>query len=86
MLLFGEAVDEIGQMAGAGALGESAILMTVIGAITWVAATWQMFFLNSFSQRIAYKIKVRYFAEVIHKDATWFDNNNPLEISSMISR
>jgi hypothetical protein len=23
---------------------------------------------------------------VIHKDATWFDNNNPLEISSMISR
>ena len=60
--------------------------MTIIGCITWVASAVQMFFLDLFAQRIAYKVKVHYFAAVIHKDATWFDNNNSHEISSKISR
>lgn len=39
-----------------------------------------------FAESIALKCKIDYFAKTLTKDSEWFDNNNPGEMASKISK
>jgi hypothetical protein len=60
--------------------------MIGIGAISFIMAWWQVSNLSIFAENICYKIRIEYFKQVLEKDAAWFDENNPTEMASKISK
>jgi hypothetical protein len=39
-----------------------------------------------FAENIAFKIRIEYFKSCLEKDAAFYDDNNPTEMSSKISK
>ena len=60
--------------------------MCGIGVVSMFFSWWQVTNLAIFAESISFKIKMAYFQSVLEKDASWFDENNPTEMSSKISK
>ena len=60
--------------------------MIGMGAVAMILSWWQISFLSVFAENIGHKIRVAYFKSVLEKDAAWFDENNPSEMASKISK
>jgi len=53
-----------------------------VGVVSWVQVTlWSIF-----AQRIAFKVKYKYFYKCMHLDAGYYDVHNPGEMSSKIAK
>lgn len=42
--------------------------------------------LSLFAENIAHKTRINYFERCLEKDASWFDDHNPTELASKISK
>ena len=50
-------------------------------------AAWiYMFSFNQFAENVAFRIRQEYFKSCLQKDATYFDNHNPLELVAKINK
>jgi len=90
MILWGGMVDSVGQTAGDtdtgfSALTNQSILMIYMAVGVFFVSTAQVCCFKIFSENISYRIKIMYFKFILDKDATWFDSNNPAEMSAKIA-
>lgn len=60
--------------------------MAVIGVIAWVFSWIQIAFFSVFAENIAFKARVKYFQKALEKDAAYYDEHNPTEMASKISK
>jgi len=59
--------------------------MLYVAFSVFIFSTLQMALFAVFAENISHRIKIMYFRRVLEKDATWFDSNNPSELSSKIA-
>ena len=93
-VLFGGMVDNVGEnnfddktgMDNFDMLKTNAIFMVIAGLVLWIAAGGQQATLSIFAESIAYKVKINYFRSCLEQDATFYDDQNPTEMASKISR
>lgn len=88
-LFFGEMIDsmsETTQGGGFGSLKDTSLYMLYFSFFVWVASGIQVSFMALFAERIAFKVKNHYFEKCLEKDADWYDQNNPTEMASRISK
>jgi len=90
MLIFGQMIDSIGSSTGEGESGFSSmksqsVMMLYVAFGVFIVSSLQMALFAVFAENIAHRIKIMYFRRVLEKDATWFDSNNPSEMSSRIA-
>jgi len=60
--------------------------MMYIGVGVWAVTFMQFAAMSMFSERLAFRTKIQYFERLLEKDSTWFDENNPNEMASKISK
>jgi ABC-type multidrug transport system fused ATPase/permease subunit len=60
------------------------MIMVYVAIVMFVIATGNHVAFQVFSQNIQHRIKILYFRACLEKDAAWFDENNPNEMSSKI--
>lgn len=89
-LFFGDMIDKMGQTTqgkdGFSALKDSAFTMIYFSLFVWLASCLQIAFMALFAERVAYKVKIKYFEKCIEKDADYYDQHNPTEMSARISK
>jgi len=53
------------------------MLLAIIGAVIWLLTYTYYASLLVFSERIAYKTRVRYLQSILKQESAWFDLTNP---------
>ena len=89
-LFFGDMIDKMGATTqgsdGFSSLKDSALYMMYFSLFVWLTSCLQIAFLALFAERVAFKLKIKYFEKCIEKDADYYDQNNPTEMSARISK
>lgn len=88
-LFFGDMIDDMGasiQGQGFDALKNSSFYMLMISFGVAIVCWFQITNMSMFAERIAFKVKLRYFEACLEKDADFYDKNNPTEMTSRISK
>jgi len=86
VLIFGEMIDSIGGAGGFGSLSDQALYMVYIGIVTMFVSGTQLFLFAWFADRIAHRIKIRYFEATLNMDSAFFDVQNPTEMAAKIAK
>lgn len=60
--------------------------MSIVGVVSMIVAWFQISCFSYFAESIALKFKIDYFEKILTKDSNWFDQNNPGEMASKISK
>jgi hypothetical protein len=60
--------------------------MVLIGIGVYIFSCCMTILLAVFAENIAFKIRIEYFKSCLEKDAAFYDDNNPTEMSSKISK
>lgn len=64
----------------------SSYRMLYVAGYTFVTWVIMVFGLNVAASRIQHRLKIQYFKKCLEKDAAFYDLNNPMEMSSKISK
>ena len=60
--------------------------MVIVGVISGIFQFLQTAGFQVFSENIAHRIKIEYFRAAISKDAAYYDEHNPNEMATKISK
>lgn len=67
-------------------LQSQALYMVYIGIAVFICSSTMTSLFSIFAENIAYKIRIDYFKSCLAKDAAFYDDNNPTEMASKISK
>ena len=60
--------------------------MIYFSFFVWATSWFQISMMALFAERVAFKVKLKYFEKCLEKDAEYYDLNNPTEMASRISK
>ena len=62
------------------------LIYTFIGVGVWLFSYVSFCCLIIFSERVGVKIRTKYLEAILKQDCTWFDTNNPSELSAKLTK
>lgn len=62
------------------------MLMIYLGIGAWIIALGMISSTGMYSERLAHKIKIRYFQAQLEKDSAYYDEHNPTEVCAKIGK
>lgn len=85
-ILFGDMLDGIGGASSFDSLGEQAEYMVYMGLFAGTCSSLFIYSLSLFAVNISHKMRIDYFRKSLEKDASYYDEHNPNEVSANIAR
>ena len=88
MFIWGSLMDDVGAgtPAGLAAVDDNCNLLLIAGAGAFVLGTINVSVWNVFADLISYKTRILYFRKSLERDAAFYDEHNPMEMATKISR